>query len=126
MNIYQENIMDHFRHPRNKGVLAAPTVQHEEYNPVCGDKIIMTAKLDDDIVIEVKFDGVGCAISQAAASMLTEVITGKAADDVVRMSKEEMLSMLGIPVGPVRMKCALLALRTIQKALVWRKNNVRN
>jgi nitrogen fixation protein NifU and related proteins len=118
MNLYQENIMDHFRNPRNKGVLDRPSAIKEEFNPVCGDKIKVMVKVNNNILIDVKFGGSGCAISQAAMSMITEEVKNKSVDEVLRISQENMVELLGIPIGPVRIKCALLGLRTMQKAIV--------
>ncbi len=117
-DLYRENIIDHYRHPRNKGHLETPDIHYHDVNPFCGDEITIELKVVDGRVAEVAFDGKGCAISQASASMLTEEILGKTLDEVRALEKEDVLEMLGIPIGPVRMKCALLPLKVI-KAGVW-------
>ncbi len=117
-DLYRENIIDHFRHPRHKGHLDAPDVHYHDVNPFCGDEITIELKLDGDQVQEAAFDGKGCAISQAAASMLIDEIQGKTLDEVKALDKDDILDLLGIPIGPVRMKCALLSLKVL-KAGVW-------
>jgi nitrogen fixation NifU-like protein len=117
-DLYRENIIDHFRHPRHKGHLDAPDVHYHDVNPFCGDEITIELKLDGDRVQEAVFDGKGCAISQAAASMLVDEIQGKTLAEVKALDKDDILEMLGIPIGPVRMKCALLSLKVL-KAGVW-------
>ncbi len=117
-DLYRENIIDHFRHPRHKGHLDAPDVHFHDVNPFCGDEITIELKLDGDRVQEAVFDGKGCAISQASASMLIDEIQGKTLEEVKALDKGDILEMLGIPIGPVRMKCALLPLKVL-KAGVW-------
>lgn len=117
-DLYRENIIDHFRHPRHKGHLDAPDVHYHDVNPFCGDEITVELKLDGERVQEAVFDGKGCAISQASASMLIDEIQGKTLAEVKALDKEDILEMLGIPIGPVRMKCALLSLKVL-KAGVW-------
>jgi nitrogen fixation protein NifU and related proteins len=118
MNMYQENIMDHFKNPRNKGVLENPSITKEEHNPVCGDVVKVMLKIKDNTLTNIMFDGSGCAISQAAMSMITEQVKNKSVEEVLTINKDTILDLLGIPIGPVRIKCALLGLRTIQKAIV--------
>ena len=117
-DLYRENIIDHYRHPRNKGHLEKPDVHYHDVNPFCGDEITLELKVEDGRIVAVAFDGKGCAISQASASMLTEEILGKTLEHVREMSKEDILDLLGIPIGPVRMKCALLSLKVL-KAGAW-------
>ena len=109
-----ENILDHYENPRNKGALDDPNISHEEDNPVCGDRIRIDLKVDGGVITGVRFNGRGCSISQAAASMLTEEIKGKTLDEVKQIGKETVLELLGIPIGPVRMKCALLSLKVLK------------
>jgi nitrogen fixation NifU-like protein len=117
-DFYRENILDHYRNPRNKGQLENPTHRHEEHNPLCGDVIRIDLHVNDDGIIEqVRFDGEGCAISQASASMLTEMIQGKSLDEAKRLSKEDILEALGIDIGPVRLKCALLSLKVLKASV---------
>jgi nitrogen fixation NifU-like protein len=114
-DFYRENILDHYRNPRNKGQLEDPTHTHEEDNPLCGDVIRIDLHVNDQNVIdEVRFDGQGCAISQASASMLTEMIEGKTLEEAKELSKEDILEALGIEIGPVRLKCALLSLKVLK------------
>ena len=113
-DLYMENILDHYENPRNKGVLDHPDISHEEDNPVCGDRIRMDLKVADGIITDVRFSGRGCSISQASASMLTEEVLGKPLEEVKRYGKEKVLEMLGIPIGPVRLKCALLSLKVLK------------
>ena len=114
-DFYRENILDHYRNPRNRGRLENPTHTHEEHNPLCGDIIRIDLHVNDgDIIDQVRFDGQGCAISQASASMLTEMIQGKTLDEAKQLSKEDILEALGIEIGPVRLKCALLSLKVLK------------
>ena len=114
-DFYRENILDHYRNPRNKGRLENATHSHEENNPLCGDVIRIDLHVTDDNVIDqVSFEGQGCAISQASASMLTEMIQGKTLDEVKQLGKEDILEGLGIEIGPVRLKCALLSLKVLK------------
>ena len=114
-DFYKENILDHYRRPRNAGVLEQPTHSHEEHNPLCGDVIRLELHVDEHNVIDqVAFKGKGCAISQASASMLTEMIKGKTLDEAKAINKESILEALGIEIGPVRMKCALLSLKVLK------------
>ncbi|RME42643.1 MAG: SUF system NifU family Fe-S cluster assembly protein [Chloroflexi bacterium] len=113
-DLYREHILDHYQNPRNYGEMEDPDISHEEYNPLCGDRLVIQLKLDGDRVADVKFHGEGCAISQASASMLTEVVEGKTLDELKTLTKEDILDMLGIPIGPVRIKCALLSLKALK------------
>ena len=114
-DFYKENILDHYRHPRSAGKLEQPTHSHEEHNPLCGDVIRMDLHVNDNNIIDqVAFAGKGCAISQASASMLTEMIKGKSLDDAKQIGKEQILEALGIEIGPVRLKCALLSLKVLK------------
>jgi nitrogen fixation protein NifU and related proteins len=115
--MYQENILDHYRQPRHFGQIERPTHSHHGYNPLCGDDITVELVISGGLVQDVRFRGSGCAISVAATSMLTEKIKGMKADDIMNMKKEDVLEMLQIPVGPVRLKCALIGLETVQKAI---------
>lgn len=114
-DFYRENILDHYRNPRNKGRLENPTHSHEENNPLCGDVIHIDLHVNGENVIDqVRFDGQGCAISQASASMLTEMLQGKTLDEAKELSKGDILEALGIEIGPVRLKCALLSLKVLK------------
>jgi nitrogen fixation NifU-like protein len=113
-DFYRQNILDHYQNPRNFGTLEAPDISAEDSNPLCGDKIRMDLKVKDGAIEDVRFTGIGCSISRAAASMLTEEIKGKTLAEVKAIGREEVLEMLGIELGPVRLKCALLALKTLK------------
>jgi len=111
---YRENILDHYKHPRHHGTLEHPDVTYEDANPLCGDRLRMDFRIADGRIAEVRFSGAGCSISQASASMLCERIEGKTLDEVKALTKDDVLEMLGIELGPVRLKCALLALKTLK------------
>jgi nitrogen fixation NifU-like protein len=114
-DLYRENILDHYQNPRNYGQLDDPDISYQDDNPLCGDVIRLDIKLDDESrVVGVAFSGEGCAISQASASMLTEEILGKTLDEVKKISKDDLLELLGIQLGPVRIKCALLSLKVLK------------
>ena len=113
-DIYREQILEHYKHPRCKGTLEHPDYTYEDANPLCGDKIRMDLKVSGGKIEAVRFSGAGCAISQASASMLCEAIEGKSLDEVKRMTRDDVLEMIGLDLGPVRLKCALLALKTLK------------
>jgi len=116
-DLYRQNILDHARNPRNSGRLEQPTISREEHNPLCGDKLRFDLQIQDGIVTDVRFTGRGCAVSQAAASMLSETIVGRSVDDVKAIGKGEVLELLGIPIGYTRLKCALLGLKAVKFAV---------
>jgi nitrogen fixation NifU-like protein len=117
-NMYQENILDHYENPSHRGTLENPTLECRDLNPLCGDEVRIQARLDAQYrLAEVRFDGKGCVISLAAASMLMEAVEGKALEDVKKMSRQDMLDLLGIPLTTMRVKCAMLPLRTLEKAI---------
>jgi len=119
-DFYREVILDHYKNPRGHGAMEAPDAQAEGLNPLCGDEVTISVALADDgeTIDEVKFEGRGCAISQAATSMLTEMVQGRAATEVSELSKEELLEEIGIPnMSPIRIKCALLGLGVLKVAL---------
>ena len=101
LDMYAENIIDHFNSPRNQGELEKYDMKHKGLNPLCGDQIEITVKLTPQKNIQgIKFTGKGCSISQASASMLTELIQGKSIDQVKNLTKEDILDLLNIPIGP--------------------------
>ena len=113
--MYKEIILDHYKNPRNKGVFPDAEVSAEDYNPVCGDRIRIDIIIADDKVSDVKFDGEGCAISQASASILTDMLIDKSIDEILKLDKDDILKALGTPVlGPARIKCALLSLKVMK------------
>ena len=113
-DLYRDNIIDHYQNPRNYGTLEHPDISYDDSNPVCGDEIRLDLKIQDGRVIDARFSGHGCSISQASASMLTEDIIGKSLEEVKQIDKQYLLDMLGIPLGPVRLKCALLSLKVLK------------
>jgi len=116
--LYREAILDHYKHPRYKGHLENPDIHYHDHNPFCGDELTIELKVENDVVVAVAFDGRGCAISQATASMLMEEIIGKSLTELKALDKEYILELLGIEIGPVRLKCALLSLKVL-KAGIW-------
>ena len=118
-DLYREQILDHYKNPRNHGVLEPADAHAEGMNPLCGDEAAVYVNFGDDgdTITDVRFSGRGCAISQAATSMLTEMVVGKSATEVATMPKEELLDEIGIPLTPVRLKCAILGLTTLKLAL---------
>jgi nitrogen fixation NifU-like protein len=116
-SIYREQILDHNKNPRNKGTLENPQFTYEDVNPLCGDEIRMDVKTTGDRVTEIRFSGRGCAISQAAASILTEMVDGQTLDDVKAISREDLLDELGVPISPARMKCAMLGLKVLKAGI---------
>lgn len=114
-DLFRETILEHYRNPRCRGTLDAPDVSYEDANPLCGDKIRMDFHLRDGHIAAVRFSGTGCSISQASASMLCEHIEGRTLEEVKAISREDVLEMLGVSeLGPVRSKCAMLALKTLK------------
>jgi nitrogen fixation NifU-like protein len=114
-DLYREQILNHYREPRNKGRLESADISSADDNPLCGDRIELDLRLDGEgRVAEVGWDGQGCAISMASASMLSEEIKGKTLDELRDLGKADILEMLGIELGPVRLKCALLSLKVLK------------
>lgn len=113
--MYREQIIDLYEHPLNRGALETADFSYEEDNPLCGDVVRIEVKLDENRrVADVKWTGEGCAISQAAASLLTEEVKGKSLDEVKEFSKDELLDLLGIQLSMTRVKCALLSLKVLK------------
>jgi nitrogen fixation NifU-like protein len=115
-DFYREEILQHYTHPHHYGALENPDISHEENNPLCGDRIRFDIQLDDDgqTVRDVGFSAVGCAISKASASMLSDLLVGKTLDEIKELTREDVLDELGIDLGPVRLKCALLPLKVVK------------
>ena len=118
-DMYRENILDHYKNPRNYGKLDTPDAYAEGQNPLCGDEVAITVQFGDDgeTIEAVRFEGRGCAISQAATSMLTDIVKGRKAADVASLPKEELLEEVGIQLTPIRLKCAILGLGVLKVAL---------
>jgi nitrogen fixation NifU-like protein len=115
---YQERVIDHYRNPRNQGVLADPDLSAELDNPVCGDVVRIDVRLEDGRVAEARWSGRGCVISLAAASLLTQDLLGRSVEDLHALQDTDVFGMLGFRPGPVRSRCALLPLRALQAGLV--------
>jgi nitrogen fixation NifU-like protein len=117
--LYREVILDHYKNPRGHGALEEADAHAEGQNPLCGDEVSISVRFgeDGDTIDEIGFEGRGCAISQAATSMLTEMVQGRKASEVAALPKEELLEEIGIPLTPVRMKCAILGLGVLKVAL---------
>ena len=118
-SLYREVILDHYKNPRGHGVIEDADAEAEGQNPLCGDEVSIYVAFGDDgeTIDDVKFSGRGCAISQAATSMLMEMTKGRTADEVATLDKDELLAEIGVPLTPVRLKCAMLGLTTLKVAL---------
>ncbi len=117
MDLFREAIIDHYRRPRRKGKLDDADIHYHDSNPFCGDEVTIQLKVADERVVDSAFEGRGCAISQASASMMMEEIIGMPVDELKRWGKEDVLDLLGIEIGPVRLKCALLPLKALKAGL---------
>lgn len=114
-DLYREVIIEHYKNPGYRGRLDPHDIRFEDNNPLCGDHIEITLRTDDEgNVADARFDGHGCAISQASADLLMESIVGKPVEEVKQLGKQDVLDMLGIDLGPVRIKCALLSLKVLK------------
>jgi len=117
-DLYREVIIDRYKNPQYKGTLEPHDISFEDDNPVCGDHIRIDLRVNEnEIITDALFDGHGCAISQASADLLLESVIGKKLEDIKKLSKEDILGMLGIELGPVRLKCALLSLKVLKAAV---------
>jgi nitrogen fixation NifU-like protein len=118
-DIYREIILDHYRNPRNKGKLPNADISIHDSNPLCGDEIDIHLKVEQERIKDIKFEGRGCAISQASASMLTEMVLDKPLNTVKDLTKEEILENIGLlNLGPARIKCALLSLKVLKMGMI--------
>jgi len=119
-NIYREIILDHYRNPSNFGKIENPDIRYRESNALCGDVIEMHINIKENKLVEVKFNGKGCAICISSASLLTEKIIGQDVEIVKKINKQEMLSEIGLPdLGPTRIKCALLSLKVLKAGVYY-------
>lgn len=117
MDLYQQTVMDHYRNPRNRGTIACPDFTSDLHNPSCGDSIALQGCISQGRVVQIAFQGSGCVISQAAASLLTQTCKGKEIDEIKVLDKNAILGLLGIELGPTRLKCALLALDALHQGV---------
>ena len=119
-NLYREFILEHYRNPHNQGVLDEHDLHFADSNPTCGDEMSMTLRLDDakQRVADVAFTGRGCAISQASGSILTDELRGMSLDELRAMDPRSVIENLGVPIGPARLKCALLPYKVLQGAVI--------
>jgi nitrogen fixation NifU-like protein len=113
-SIYREIILEHYKNPANRGTLDPADFTYQDVNPLCGDEIRIDVRVQDDHVSEIRFSGRGCAVSQASASILTEMVEGKSLAEVRAIGRDELLEEIGIPVSPARMKCAMLGLKVLK------------
>lgn len=114
-DLYREQIIDRYKNPHYRGNLDPHDLAYEDDNPLCGDHIRIELRVDDNnIVTEAVFDGKGCSISQASADLLVEYVIGKSIEEAQQITKDDVLDMLGIELGPVRLKCALLSLKVLK------------
>ena len=118
---YTERLLDHYRHPRNRGRLDAPDLAAEEYNPLCGDRVVIEARVEAGRIIEVRFEGRGCALCLGAASILTEVIQGRDLEELRALGAEAFLAELQSTPRPARLKCALLPWMAFRRAAYGEK-----
>ncbi|HCJ45923.1 MAG: SUF system NifU family Fe-S cluster assembly protein [Candidatus Moranbacteria bacterium] len=117
MSLYQDLILDHYRNPRNQGTLKNATHSADAANLSCGDKLHIDIIVKNDIIEEVKFSGSGCAISQSSASLLTEHIRKHTVKQVLSLEPKDILDLILVTLSPARLKCGLLSLETVKKAL---------
>ena len=113
-SIYREIILEHYKNPSNKGTLDPADFTYEDVNPLCGDEIRIDVRVQNDRVSEIRFSGRGCAVSQASASILTEMVEGMTLNEIKALGRGALLEEIGIPVSPARMKCAMLGLKVLK------------
>lgn len=122
MDLYAQNVMDHYKNPRNKGKLSGATISHHEANYSCGDTVSLDVVVEDDSLKDIKFEGGGCAVSMASMSIMSDAIKGKTVDQIMALTETDVVEMLGIPVTVRRRKCALLGLLTVKNAILKKQN----
>jgi nitrogen fixation NifU-like protein len=115
--LYREYILDHYKHPHNHGSLAHADMEAHDLNPLCGDELTFQLALDEQgKVKDIAFDGHGCAISQASASMLSDELRGMTTEELLKLDRQAVLDLLGIDISATRMKCAMLSLKVVKAA----------
>lgn len=119
--LMMDYLIDHYKNPHNYGEINEPEYSFEDGNPSCGDQIKITLNTNNGVIEDIKFKGKGCIISQAAASILTDMVKGKKVEEATKLTKEEMLENLLIPIGPMRLKCALLGLKVLKRAILGKE-----
>jgi nitrogen fixation protein NifU and related proteins len=117
LNFYQEILMDHYRNPRNNGVMDVSDFRSEQRNSSCGDEVLFTGIVDDGTLMDVRFKGKGCVISQATASLLSEYVKNKSLESILVLDKDDLIAMIGMELGPVRLLCGLLPLMALQSGI---------
>jgi len=117
LNIYQEEMMEHYKNPHNRGTLTAPDLSAHEKNPFCGDEITLQLKVADGKIVEAMFSGEACAVSVSSSSKVTDFLKGKSLEEARELSKDDVLAMLGVELTTSRVKCATLVLEALQSAL---------
>lgn len=117
MELYKQELLDHYRFARHKGKLIRPDVSSGQHNPSCGDHVCFEAKIADGTIVEIAFDGDGCVISQATASMLAEFVLGKSIEFVQSLQSTDVQMLIKMDLGPTRLKCALLSLHALQSGI---------
>lgn len=123
MDVYREQLLDHYRSPRNYGLQAKASAQASSFNPLCGDRVTVQLDIANDSIIAMRFDGYGCAISMAAASLLSEYVVNRPPGKIMELDATLVQTLLGTTLSPVRLKCALLPLKTIHQALITNKTH---
>lgn len=117
MDLYADQILDHYKHPRHTGTLSDATIRHEEVNLSCGDRVHLDLLVEDNVLTQLAWTGSGCAISQAGMSLLSEHILGKTIPELLTLTRPDTIALLGVPISERRLKCALLGLHTLQNSL---------
>lgn len=115
--MYQEELLEHYKYPKYKKEITKPDFSAGHATPSCGDRISIEGKIENDIVVDVGFSGSGCVVSQATASMLLDKCVGQQIDDLMKLTKNDIITLVGMPLGPNRLKCALLSLEVLQAGL---------
>lgn len=116
-DLFQEMLIDHYQNPRNRGRLDPADIAHDGDNPSCGDSILVTARVKDGRVDDIRFEGAGCAISQAAASILYEDVKGKTFDEVLALDRSTVEAAIGMTLRPARVKCGVLGINSLKSGI---------